>query len=771
MSKSNSLDNPTPHKASGHSGVPAFNLSAVRAAVAAEMANTWVAGGADYLYAILGSEPSLHCVEEFIIKSPLYENKRWTHIPTTAKLENEVCEPATAIVNAVLDHFNRAPARRGVDSHSADIMHGYRDEKPHLPNIIILMDGKMVDPDTPADDAAASSKETASGLPLEHAVPDSRDAESKTEEGSDDAYLPTGKQHSPFAKPLYRNMASFVETKQNIERSINDFRPEIATYAREIFIQQQNRYHVFGILLTEKTAEALGFDNSIYWSSGKRYLKVGDTNYIIVQGRPVFLSRSIRGKCTTCWDVKIPGSEKHLFIKDYWKAEKRPYESDYLLDTKGLLGVGQMIDYVKKKSSIIAQRKVVLNAFLSDDMSASDRVIGDRQLCRVVMENCGRPIDHFPDPKQLLRAMHDAINGHRGLFQKYILHRDVSMMNVLVCPTDSPGLFRGVIIDLDLAIRLRRNETLPKCDHRTGTRFYQSIHVLQAEGQHDHLDDLESFFYLFCMLCFGYSGPGHAIVPTPSVFLGWDQEHPMQAAFAKLYFTDLNPKDVKLLYQYDLKFKLISCDLEWKWSMDVAFHRPRSAQSSPAHKSTTTGSNGHSGSLNQSKLKLKNVTSNFRVTVTRNRLSSEDLGTLSLVASAHVKTVFSAVFARLLAFILGHFLAKGAKVRGQRDAARAGQKGDAPVVIDEAFMAVADDEYTEFLGIIGEAIDELEQAEPESSGAPDHLGVDLPDSIGYRPRSFAPVPEKPVASGSGSKRMHESEQNDEPPGKRCRSSK
>ncbi|KZP03222.1 hypothetical protein FIBSPDRAFT_769274 [Athelia psychrophila] len=350
-------------------------------------------------------------------------------------------------------------------------------------------------------------------------------------------------------------MASFVETKPNIERSINDFRPQIAAYAREIFIQQHNRQHVFGILLTEKTAEvyqfdragaiytsrvdihedpctfvrmilcitsmdhqALGFDNSIYWSSGKRYLKVGDTNYIIVQGRPVFLSRSIRGKCTTCWDVKIPGSEKHLFIKDYWKAEKRPYESDYLLDAKGLLGVGQMIDYVNKKSSIMAQRQVVLDAFLSDDMSASDRVIGDRQLCRVVMENCGRPIDHFPDPKQLLRAVHDAINGHRGLFQKYILHRDVSMMNVLVCPTDSPGLFRGVIIDLDLAIRLRRNETLPKCDHRTGTRFYQSIHVLQAEGQHDHLDDLESFFYLLCMLCLGYSGPGHAIVPTPSVF-------------------------------------------------------------------------------------------------------------------------------------------------------------------------------------------------------------------------------------------------------------
>ncbi|KZP07228.1 hypothetical protein FIBSPDRAFT_939643 [Athelia psychrophila] len=246
------------------------------------------------------------------------------------------------------------------------------------------------------------------------------------------------------------------------------------------------------------------------------------------------------------------------------------------------------------------------------------------------------------------------------------------MMNVLLCPTDSPGQFRGVLTDLDLA----------------GTRFYQSIHVLRAEGQHDHLDDLESFFYLFCMLCLGYSGPGQAIVPTPSVFHGWEMDRPEVAAGVKTGF--------------------------------VLSHRKRVE--------------------------------------------------VSLVVSPSVKEVFSTVVASLRAFVMKKYLAKSERVEAQQDAARAGQER-APVAINKDFMAVADGEYTEFLGIIGEAIDELAQAETESSGAPDRLGVDLSDSTGYGPRSFAPVPEMPVASGSGNKRVSESEQSSQPPRKRSRLSK
>ena len=128
--------------------------------------------------------------------------------------------------------------------------------------------------------------------------------------------------------------------------------------------------------------------------------------------------------------------------------------------------------------------------------------------------------------------------GHRNLWDNGILHRDISVNNILVGqPNAKPGN-RGVLIDLDMAIRLDRTDTLATVDFRTvssqdsyvcfisdifcglpspctqGTRAFQSISVLssvnKAAGQalsHDHLDDLESFFYVFCWITLGYDGP------------------------------------------------------------------------------------------------------------------------------------------------------------------------------------------------------------------------------------------------------------------------
>lgn len=212
--------------------------------------------------------------------------------------------------------------------------------------------------------------------------------------------------------------------------------------------------------------------------------------------------------------------------------------------------------------------------------------------------------------------------------------------------------------------------------------------MLLAKGHHDHLDDLESFFYLLCMLCLGYSGPGQAVVPTPSVFDGWELDRPSIAAGVKSSFV-LQPQR--------------------------------------------------------------------RVEV-------------SLDVSPSVKAVFSTAVTGLRAFVLKHYLAKRERVNAQQDAARVGQKGDPPAVVDGAFMAAADAEYAEFLGIIGGAIDALERAAPDSFGAPDDLGVTLSGRIGCGPSSVGvvPVQEMAAASGGGRKRASASEKNFEPARKRTR---
>lgn len=58
--------------------------------------------------------------------------------------------------------------------------------------------------------------------------------------------------------------------------------------------------------------------------------------------------------------------------------------------------------------------------------------------------------------------------GHRNLWtQKYILHRDISTNNVLLGqPKSLPGS-RGILIDLDMAIRIDQKTSLKDLDFKT----------------------------------------------------------------------------------------------------------------------------------------------------------------------------------------------------------------------------------------------------------------------------------------------------------------
>jgi hypothetical protein len=39
---------------------------------------------------------------------------------------------------------------------------------------------------------------------------------------------------------------------------------------------------------------------------------------------------------------------------------------------------------------------------------------------------------------------------------------------------------------------------------------------------HDYLDDLESFYYVLCWICFGHDAPGKRITPQPDVITDWE---------------------------------------------------------------------------------------------------------------------------------------------------------------------------------------------------------------------------------------------------------
>lgn len=59
-------------------------------------------------------------------------------------------------------------------------------------------------------------------------------------------------------------------------------------------------------------------------------------------------------------------------------------------------------------------------------------------------------------------------SGHLGLFKAGILHRDVSVNNILLGRPGAVNGWRGVLIDLDMAIYYNDPERVPtKADYRT----------------------------------------------------------------------------------------------------------------------------------------------------------------------------------------------------------------------------------------------------------------------------------------------------------------
>jgi serine/threonine protein kinase len=106
------------------------------------------------------------------------------------------------------------------------------------------------------------------------------------------------------------------------------------------------------------------------------------------------------------------------------------------------------------------------------------------------------------------------------------LHRDISIGNILINTDEGAGEGnRGILIDLDYAVRLEKLDKAPKtvvCTFQLlyalsvihpmiqGTRRFMSRNLLQngLESSHSYLDDLESFYYVLCWLICEYDGPG-----------------------------------------------------------------------------------------------------------------------------------------------------------------------------------------------------------------------------------------------------------------------
>ncbi|TFK79020.1 hypothetical protein K466DRAFT_606466 [Polyporus arcularius HHB13444] len=150
------------------------------------------------------------------------------------------------------------------------------------------------------------------------------------------------------------------------------------------------------------------------------------------------------------------------------------------------------------------------------------RTFNERSHMRLVIDDVGRPLTKAKNTKELVRALRDAVIGHRLAFEKAgVLHRDMSVGNVLIVDEAEDGSFVGFIHDFDYSamtdvapgdevptysdasradidgiertdvdIKLKDNE------ERTGTYYFLALAILRGRVVHGVHHDLESVYWI-----------------------------------------------------------------------------------------------------------------------------------------------------------------------------------------------------------------------------------------------------------------------------------
>ncbi|KAJ3453073.1 hypothetical protein MRS44_018728 [Fusarium solani] len=133
-------------------------------------------------------------------------------------------------------------------------------------------------------------------------------------------------------------------------------------------------------------------------------------------------------------------------------------------------------------------------------------IIPNRVHRRLIVRDYGMPIYKASSRSALLAAFERCIEGHESLHRAGLLHRDVSINNLMINEDDDNPSWPAFVIDLDLAIKESR-EAASVAKGKTGTRAFMAIGALLGE-QHSFMHDLESFFWVLFWICIHYNGPG-----------------------------------------------------------------------------------------------------------------------------------------------------------------------------------------------------------------------------------------------------------------------
>ncbi|KAK2005271.1 hypothetical protein LZ32DRAFT_633653 [Colletotrichum eremochloae] len=321
----------------------------------------------------------------------------------------------------------------------------------------------------------------------------------------------------------------------------------------------------------------LGFDPTIIKANNERFLEIkrdGSTERIVLDA-VMLRAPCVAGRATTCWKAHPEGHpEMLLVVKDSWQYPERDEEGDLVSEAtdKGVVNVARYYHHetvqVRKMDDDICEnvrrgldvttainyrpgRRMQLGHTVTDtprkgrsrasrkrpSSQTESALPPNKRSCsvspikaasapsnrvhrRIILRDYGKPIYKASSRSALLAALGGCIEGHKSLYKAGILHRDISINNLMINEDDNNPSWPSFLIDLDLAVRKQRISA-SGARGKTGTRAFMAIGALLGE-QHSFMHDLESFFWVLFWICIHYDENGKDIGPTE--FDSWNYE-------------------------------------------------------------------------------------------------------------------------------------------------------------------------------------------------------------------------------------------------------
>ncbi|EPQ56820.1 hypothetical protein GLOTRDRAFT_137347 [Gloeophyllum trabeum ATCC 11539] len=242
-----------------------------------------------------------------------------------------------------------------------------------------------------------------------------------------------------------------------------------------------------------------------------------DPGTYVTVGGPLFSSRSLFGRGTKTWLAVSAAASESIYsvgkemrqcvvIKDAWRdADRLPEKDIYArIHEKGhMFGVARCRGGFDVETVVHAQKKEShhtcaprVNAFLPEAKFCP------RTHYRVVLESVGIPLSRFTSTRQLVKAVRDAVKGLRDMAKAGILHRDISINNIMISASRKEEHNAwGFLIDPEYASFINDKQSTSDLRRITGTIQFISI-ALQRKTKgvprvvHQSWHDLESVYWV-----------------------------------------------------------------------------------------------------------------------------------------------------------------------------------------------------------------------------------------------------------------------------------